>query len=76
MTEASSIVVTIRRVTTEVAQVIVPITEAIATEISRGNGQRALADESIRLGVIAETNWIRESDPIIDVHPIQKPIYT
>jgi hypothetical protein len=70
--EVSAIVVRVRRVTTEVGYVAVPLTEAIENDLARKESG-ALAAEACRLAVSADTQWFVEEAPLVEVHPIQKP---
>lgn len=75
MIEATSlsILITIRRVTTELAQVRVPVTDKIVAELSGAGKPDALMGDAIRLGAEPEVKWVLEEEPTIEVHPIQRP---
>jgi len=70
--ELSSIAMRLRRVTTEDAYVKVPVTEAILADLS--NGGEALIAAACALGADTETRWVLDGEPIIEAHPIQKPM--
>lgn len=71
--EASSISVRLRRTTTEVAYVLVPMSEAISSALARGDGAAALSSEALRLAKQGGVQWLREDEPSVEVHPTQKP---
>jgi hypothetical protein len=73
MTKATSIVVRLRRVTVETAYVNVPVTAEIASSLNAKSGAEAIAKAACLLGGNYDVEWHRESEPTLEVHPIQKP---
>lgn len=71
MREASTIMVRVRRTITECGYVAVSLSGAIADELSRKMSSSLIA-EAIRLAG-AHAEWAPEGEPIIEVHPVQKP---
>ena len=70
----SGISVRIRRVTTQVAYVVVPLTEELVASFGTdaGKGHDSLLARQARLaGVEPGVEWIVEETPVIDVHPVQ-----
>ena len=76
--KAASIVVRLRRVTTEVGYVSVPVADLLiqpsAGPPGRGSIDTAkLADVARELGHNPSVLWELETAPVVEVHPIQKP---
>lgn len=71
-----SISVHLRRVTTETAEVSVPITEDVISANDEGTGRKPDVDKiieaALRLGRLDSTPWEVEGEPEISLHPIQK----
>ncbi len=77
-TPTYSISLRLRRTTTEVAFVKVPVTGDLMQAGEDAEGHRHLdpekvLDAAIRLGKDARTHWVAETEPAIEPHPIQTP---
>jgi hypothetical protein len=73
-----SVVVRVRRVTTEYLHVAVPVTPSVMKKDPDADGSHqidtdALFAEAVRLAQAPILTWKPEGEPVVEVHPLQKP---
>ena len=73
--DSLSISVRLRRRQTDTARVSVPITDAVVRPDDEGEGKKLDVDKiievALQLGKLDSTEWEREGDPEIQLHPTQ-----
>lgn len=73
MADTYSVLITLRRTTVEYGHVSVPVTDAVIDSETRRLDGEAVFQEALKLGDGADIEWIMESEPVIEVNPIQRP---